>query len=60
MSADDDGKCDHCGKANLRATVKIRIHDIPGTLRNENWCLQCVRRQGNESSGIESSKWPNT
>jgi|GEM_PF-1402306 hypothetical protein len=60
MSAYDNGKCDHCGKANLRATVKIQIHDIPGTLGNENRCLQCVRGQGYENSGIESSKWPNT
>ena len=57
MSADDNGKCDHCRKANVHATVKIEIHDIPGTLGNENWCLPCVRGQGNEVSGIESSKW---
>ncbi len=40
--------------------LKSRIHDIPGTLGNENRCPQCARGQGNENSGIESSKWPNT
>jgi hypothetical protein len=48
-------------RQNLHATVKFQIHDIPGTPGNENWCLPCVRGQGNEISGIESSsKWPNT
>ena len=58
MSAEDNGKRDP-GKSNL-ATVKIQIHDILGTIGNEIWCLPCVWGQGNENTGIESNKWPNT
>lgn len=53
MSAYDDGKCDHCSKANLRATVKIQIHDISGTLGNETGA--CNAFGDKETKTLESS-----
>lgn len=46
MSVNYDGKCEHCGKDRQRVTLDVYIHDIPGTLGSEEWCLECVRGVG--------------
>jgi hypothetical protein len=35
MSTNYEGKCEHCGKDNLRVTIGVHIYDIPGTLAME-------------------------
>jgi hypothetical protein len=61
MSIKYDGKCENCGKTNLRVTIDVHIHDTPGTLGKEEWCLECVQEKGNEKiPQKDSSKWPST
>jgi hypothetical protein len=65
MSTSYEGKCEHCGKVNLRVTIGIHIYDTPGTLATEEWCLECVQGKENGSGNAknsqnDSTKWPAT
>ncbi|CAN5485738.1 hypothetical protein BH18THE1_BH18THE1_20850 [soil metagenome] len=61
MSIHYEGKCDNCGKENLRVTVDVDIHDTLGTLGMEEWCLECVRGKGMEKKSQKNTrKWPAT
>ena len=45
MSTKFYGNCENCGKNNLRATVTVHIHEIPGTHGYAEWCLDCIHQQ---------------
>ncbi|MGI8719374.1 MAG: hypothetical protein ACR2KF_02510 [Nitrososphaeraceae archaeon] len=34
MSIHYEGKCDNCGRENLRVTIDVHIHNTLGTLRH--------------------------
>jgi hypothetical protein len=65
MSTSYEGKCENCGKENLRVTVRVHIHDTPGTLAAEEWCFECIKGKENgvgkaKNPQKDSTKWPAT
>jgi len=48
MSTKFYGHCENCGKNNLRTTVTVHLHEIPGTRGSAEWCLECINRQEKE------------
>jgi len=49
MSAKFYGRCENCGKSNLRTTITVHIHETPGTLGSSEWCIECINKQGYQS-----------